>query len=45
MEDVRIREVAHNTGNMLKDLEFLVNIECREFGIACLGVGIAESSI
>jgi len=45
MEVVRLREVAHNTGNMLKLDASLVNMARREFGIGCLSVGIAEHSI
>ena len=45
MEEVRLREVAHNTGNMSKHVESSVNMARREFDIRCLGVGIAERSI
>jgi hypothetical protein len=45
MEEVGLREVAHNTGNMSKHVESLVNMARREFLIGCLGVGIAERSI
>jgi len=45
MEEVGLREVAHNTGNMSKSVQFSVNMAQREFGIGCLGVGIAELSI
>jgi hypothetical protein len=45
MEEVGLRKVAHNTGNMSKHVESLVNMVQREFGIGCLGVGIAEHSI
>jgi hypothetical protein len=45
MEEVGLREVAHDTGNMSKHVEFSVNMARREFGIGCLGVGIAERSI
>jgi hypothetical protein len=45
MEEVRIREVTHNTGNMSKHVESSVNLAPWEFGICCLGVGIAEHSI
>ena len=45
MEEVRLREVAHNSGNMSKHVESSVNMARREFGIGSLGVGIAESSI
>jgi hypothetical protein len=42
MEEVGLREVAHDTGNMSKHVESLLNMAPREFGIGCLGVGIAE---
>jgi len=45
MEEVGLREVAHNTGNVSKHVESLVNMARREFSISCLGVGIAERSI
>jgi hypothetical protein len=45
MEEVGLREVAHDTGNMLKHVESSVNMARQEFGIRCLGVGIAERLI
>jgi hypothetical protein len=45
MEEVGLREIAHNTGNMSKHIESSANIAGREFGIGCLGVRIAERSI
>jgi hypothetical protein len=45
MEEVGLREIAHNTGNMLKHVESSVNMMRREFGIGCLGVGMSERSI
>jgi len=45
VEEVGLREVAHNTGNKSKPVESSVNMVRREFGICCLGVGIAERSI
>jgi hypothetical protein len=45
MDEVGLREVAHDTGNMSKHFESLVNMARREFGIGCLGIGIAERSI
>ena len=45
MKEVGLREVAHNTGNGSKHVESSVNMARREFGIGCLGVGIAERSI
>jgi hypothetical protein len=45
MEEVGHREVAHDTGNMSKHVESSVDMARQEFGIGCLGVGIAERSI
>jgi len=45
MEEVGLREVAHDTGNMSKHVESSVDMARREFGIGCLRVGIAERSI
>jgi len=45
MEEVTVREVAHDTGNMSKQIKSSVNMARREFGIGCLCVGIAERSI
>ena len=45
MEEVGLREVAHNTGNMSKHIECSVNIVRRQFSIRCPGVGITEHSI
>jgi len=45
MEEIRLREGTHNTGNMSKNFESSVNLAQREFGIGCLGVGIDEHSI
>jgi len=45
MEEVGLWEVAHNTGNMSKHVESSVDMARQEFGIGCLGVGIAEHSI
>jgi len=45
MEEVRLREVAHDTGNMSKLVESSVDMARREFHISCLGVGTAERSI
>jgi hypothetical protein len=45
MEEVGLREVTHDTGNMSKHIEFSVNMARQEFGIGCLGVGIAERSV
>jgi len=44
MEEVGLREVAHDTGNMSKHVESSVDTARREFGIGCLGVAIAERS-
>jgi hypothetical protein len=45
MEDVGLREIAYNTGNVSKHVEYSVNMGGREFGIGCRGVGWAERSI
>jgi len=45
MEEVGLREVAHETGNMSKHAESSGNMAPREFGIGCLRVGITERSI
>jgi hypothetical protein len=45
MEEVGLREVAHDTGNMSKHVESSVNMARREFGIRRLDVGIAEHLI
>jgi len=42
MEEIRLREIAHHKGNMSQHVESSVNMARREFGIRCLGVGIAE---
>jgi len=45
MEEVGLQEVAHDTGNMSKDVESLVNKALPEFSISCLGVDIVRCSI
>ena len=45
MEEVRLQEITHNTGNMSKQIESSVDMSKPEFGMRCLGVGIAEHSI
>jgi len=45
MEEVGLREVAHNEGNMSKHVESSVDMAGQAFGICCLGVGIPERSI
>jgi len=45
MEEVGLREVAHNPANMSKHVESSVNMARREFGIGCLGDDIVEGSI
>jgi len=45
MEEVGLREVAHDTGNMSKHVQSSLGIARQEFGIGCHGVGIAERSI
>jgi hypothetical protein len=42
VEEVGLRVVAHDTGNMSKHVQSTVNMPRREFGIGCLGVGIAQ---
>jgi hypothetical protein len=44
MEEVGLREVAHDTGDMLKHAESSVNMARREFAIGWLEVVIAECS-
>jgi hypothetical protein len=43
MEEVRLREVAHDTGDVSKHIESSVNMVGREVGIGCLAVGINDS--
>jgi len=45
MEKVGLREGADEAGNMSKDVESVVDMQQRQFGISCLSVGIAERSI
>ena len=45
MEEVGLREVAHDTGNMSKHIESSVNMARREFSISCPGVGMAARVI
>jgi hypothetical protein len=45
MAYVGLRKVTCNTGNMTKHVEFSVKMVRQEFGIGCLGVGIAKRSI
>jgi hypothetical protein len=45
MEELGLREVAHNIWNMSKHVSCLVNMAQRVFGIGFLCVGIAELSI
>jgi len=45
MEEVGLREVAQNTGNISKHVELPVSMARQIFGIGCPGVGIAERSI
>jgi hypothetical protein len=44
MEEVGLREVTHDTGNMSKHVASSVNMAQQAFGIGCLGVGMAERS-
>jgi hypothetical protein len=39
MDEDRHCKVTHNTGNMSKHVETLVNMGRNVFGISCLGVG------
>jgi hypothetical protein len=45
MEEVRLREVTHDTANMFKHIESSVNTAGQDFGTGSLGVGIDEHSI
>jgi hypothetical protein len=45
MEEVELREVTDDTGNVSKQFESSVILEPRDFGIDCLAVGITEHSI
>ena len=45
MEEVILREVAHETLFLSKHIESSVDMARREFSIGFLGVGIAERSI
>jgi hypothetical protein len=45
MEEVEIREVAHDTGNMSNNVQSSVDLVRREFGVGYHGVGIAEHCI
>jgi hypothetical protein len=45
MEEVRLREVPHNTENVSNHVKSLVNMARSQFSIGCLRVGIAERSI
>jgi hypothetical protein len=45
MEEVGLREVAHDLGTISKDFESSVNVAQQEFSIGCLHVGINERSI
>jgi hypothetical protein len=42
MEEVGLREVAHNTGNISKHVESSVIMAQPEFAIGFVGVGITE---
>jgi hypothetical protein len=45
IEEVGLREITENSGNLSKHVESSVNMAGRDFGIHCPGVGIAELSI
>jgi len=42
MEEVRLREVATNMGNLSKHVESSVNMVRKVFGISCHDVGTTE---
>ena len=44
-EEVRHQEVAHDTGNISKDVESSMNMARQEYGIELFGVRIAEHLI
>jgi hypothetical protein len=44
-QEVGLREVTHDTGNLSKHVESSVTMARRKFTIGCLVVGIAERSI
>jgi hypothetical protein len=45
MKEVGLQEVAHDTGNWLKQLESSVGMARRVLGIGCICVDITEHSI
>jgi len=45
IEEVGLREVPHNTGNVSKQVESSLNMARPQFSIGCLGVGIPQRSI
>jgi len=45
IEEVSLREIAHNPGNISKHVESFVTMMWRDFGTGCIGVHITESSI
>jgi hypothetical protein len=45
IEEIGLKQVAQNTGNMSKQVQFSGIMAQREFCIGCLGVGMAEGSI
>jgi len=42
MEEVRLWEVTHHSGNMSKHIESSVVMTRRQFGVSVLGAGITE---
>jgi len=45
IKDVRLHEGSHNTWNISKHVESLVNMAQQEFGIGCVGAGSVQLSI
>jgi hypothetical protein len=45
MEDLGLKEVTNNTGNMSQHVKSSVNMARQDIGIVCLVVRIAEPSI
>jgi hypothetical protein len=45
IEEVGLREVAHDAGKMSKHVQSSVHMVQREFSISCLGIGTCDHSI
>jgi hypothetical protein len=45
MEEVRLKEVAHSTGNVSIHVDSSVNIPRQEFGIGFFGLCISDCSV